>query len=99
MRSLIVRPLERKKQPKDRNDKTNSVKPIVFKIFPNVKNAHIDTGYYGHQYPFSLFAFLIDIRMTKCEQITINAKYDNNWISELWKSKGSLIKKEYNANG
>merc|ERR1712232_44045 len=103
MHSLIVHSLRKKKAPKDENDKSNLVKPILSKLFPNAKSVHIDNGktstLAGDPYAFSLCEFLSLLRMTKWQQITIKARGADNWISELWASKRSLIQKEYDANG
>ena len=91
MCSLIAHSLRMCQNPKDENDKTNLVKPMLSKLFPNAKNVHINAW----RNPFSLFAFLSVIRVTKWQQITIKSY----WISALWEKNGLMIEKEYNANG
>merc|ERR1712107_315039 len=57
--SLIVHALKWDHLPKDENDKTNLVKPVLSKLFPNAKSVHITAS----EYPFSLFALSPIIRM------------------------------------
>merc|ERR1712228_681453 len=104
MNNLLFYALDQRKSeeevPRKDDETSNLIRSETLALFPNVGTLIIPTGGY-RSFSFSLMALLNVINGTNLTEIVIKCEeYEgHNWIKSVWKSKGEMLRKEYNAKG